>query len=320
MSWIDVCNGDADGLCALVQLRHDARRDGVLVTGLKRDVALVSRVTARAGDVVTVLDVSFDRNRDAVIALLDAGATVRYFDHHSARAVPTHPRLQAHIDEAAHTCTSVIVDRHLAGRHRTWAIAAAFGDNLEATALALSRESGLDDAATATLRRAGTAINYNAYGETPQDVLIEPAALFERMVRHRTALDFAAGDPIVDELDRRRDADLACARAQAPLEDVPGYRVVMLPDAPWSRRVLGPYANALSLEHPDKALAVLRPIAHGAYTVSVRAPRGSARSAVALCTHFATGGGRRGAAGVDRLEAAQLAPFLDAFRAWAGGS
>ena len=37
----------------------------------------------------------------------------------------------AHIDTDPAMCTSLIVDRHLGGKFRHWAIVAAFGDNLE---------------------------------------------------------------------------------------------------------------------------------------------------------------------------------------------
>ena len=57
MTHFDVFNGDADGICALTQLRNADPRDTRLVTGVKRDIELVARVEAVAGDVVTVLDV-----------------------------------------------------------------------------------------------------------------------------------------------------------------------------------------------------------------------------------------------------------------------
>ena len=46
MSYYDVFNGDADGLCSLHQLRLDEPRDSVLVTGAKRDIELLQRVVA----------------------------------------------------------------------------------------------------------------------------------------------------------------------------------------------------------------------------------------------------------------------------------
>src|SRR4030095_5049034 len=94
-------NGDADGLCALQQLRLSEKfEDVTLVTGPKRRTGLVAGIPAGEGDEITVLDVSFHSNRGAVLRLLAAGARVRYFDHHHAGQLPDHPRLEAHIDTA----------------------------------------------------------------------------------------------------------------------------------------------------------------------------------------------------------------------------
>src|SRR5919205_135109 len=126
-----VFNGDADGLCALQQLRLAAPRAAAgqetLVTGVKRDIALLDRVRSVAGDVCTVLDVSLDVNRAGLIALLQMGVSVRYFDHHLAGEIPAHPGLDAHIDLSPNVCTSLIVDRTLEGRFRRWAIVGAYG-------------------------------------------------------------------------------------------------------------------------------------------------------------------------------------------------
>src|SRR5450755_1583072 len=89
MRYIDVFNGDADGICALQQLRLADPVDSTLVTGLKRDIALLDPVRAGDGDLVTVLDVSLDRNRAALERLLEAGAVVHYFDHHFAGDTPS---------------------------------------------------------------------------------------------------------------------------------------------------------------------------------------------------------------------------------------
>lgn len=58
MAHYDVFNGDADGLCALQQLRLANPKSSQRVTGPKRDIALLERVNAKAGDSVTVLDIS----------------------------------------------------------------------------------------------------------------------------------------------------------------------------------------------------------------------------------------------------------------------
>jgi hypothetical protein len=84
-------NGDADGLCALQALRLVDPRDATLVTGIKRDIRLLQRVEAVAGDEVTALDISLDQNRGDLPRLLEAGASMRCFDHHHAGALLRHP-------------------------------------------------------------------------------------------------------------------------------------------------------------------------------------------------------------------------------------
>lgn len=43
MRFIDVFNGDADGICSLVQLRLAEPRESELVTGIKRDINLLKK-------------------------------------------------------------------------------------------------------------------------------------------------------------------------------------------------------------------------------------------------------------------------------------
>jgi len=82
--YIDVFNGDADGICALHQLRLANPVPSRLITGVKRDISLLKNVEVEPGDQVTVLDISLDKNRDDLIRLLEQGARVLYFDHHYA--------------------------------------------------------------------------------------------------------------------------------------------------------------------------------------------------------------------------------------------
>ncbi len=66
--YFDVFNGDADGICALHQLRLAEPRQAELITGPKRDLALLKRVTADAGDNVTVLDITVENRPDGATA------------------------------------------------------------------------------------------------------------------------------------------------------------------------------------------------------------------------------------------------------------
>ncbi|KDB07603.1 hypothetical protein LIG30_0311 [Burkholderia sp. lig30] len=310
-----VFNGDADGLCALQQLRLANGPHGTLVTGVKRDVRLLARVDAYAGDRVTVLDVSHDQNRDAVARLLRDGAAVRYFDHHFAGELPDDPGFDAHIDTAPEVCTSLLVNRHLGGRHARWAAVAAFGDELPGQGAALARAHGAREAEVATLAELGLYLNYNAYGECIDDLHFDPAALAEAMLPCVDPLDFARGSGVFAALrDGYRD-DMACARALRPLRDVPGATLIRMPDQAWARRASGMLANERVRGQPGSALAVLSPRASGGFVVSVRVPDGRALGADDFCRQFPTGGGRKRAAGINHLPAHAFDAFAARFEA-----
>lgn len=312
--YIDVCNGDADGLCAVVQWRLHQPQVARLITGLKRDIGLLERVQAAPGDQVLVCDVSMRRNLSPLLRLLDNGVSVHYFDHHQVEEIPVHPLLDAHIDLASGTCTSLLVDHHLAGGFRAWAVVGAFGDNLTRLAQGLAADMGLSFEDRERLRTLGEAINYNAYGDTEQDVQIAPARLYEIMVRYADPLVFLEREAIARELDVRRRGDLQQALALPPHFQNDCVRVYLLPDAPWSRRVSGSLANVLAETQSRHAHALLRATAAGDFVVSVRAPLCSPFGAAEFCRGFG-GDGRAAAGGIDHLPAAQLARFIEAFSA-----
>ena len=298
-------NGDADGLCALQQLHLAEQREAVLVTGPKRRTKLLAGVTAGEGDEVTVLDVSFHANRDAVLRLLEAGARVRYFDHHHAGALPDHPRLEAHIDTAPTLCTSVIVDGCLKGAHRAWAAVGAYGDNLAATGKALkdSRE----------LERLGILLNYNSYGETEADLFFPPAELHRRMGSYMHPEDFIREDPAYQVLANGYAEDMHRAANLKPIAAREHAAVYVLPHEAWARRVSGALANNLARSAPARAHAMLSPNSAGGMQVSVRAPLERPAGAAALCLEYETGGGREAAAGINHLPPEQIDSFTQRF-------
>lgn len=309
-TFYDVFNGDADGICALHQLRLDEPRASVLVTGVKRDISLLRCVDAHSGDTVTVLDISLARNVAALNELLARGATCRYFDHHYAGDIPAHPCLEAHIDTAPDVCTSLLVDRYLAGRSRAWAVVAAFGDNLAAAARAAAVPLNLEAVRLAQLQELGECINYNAYGDTIDDLHYTPADLYATLARYADPFEFIADEPVLDVLRAGRADDLYCASELTPAAATVSAAVYVLPDAAWSRRVNGTLGNELASAHPARAHAVLTTSSAG-YAVSVRAPVASPRGADELCRKFG-GGGRQGAAGIDVLPAGDFGRFVAA--------
>jgi hypothetical protein len=310
MTHYDAFNGDADGVCALLQLRLAAPVESLLVTGVKRDVALLHRVPAEAGDSVTALDISLAANVQALRQLLARGVTVQYFDHHYAGTVPRSPRFDAHIDTSPSLCTGILVDRHLGGRHRVWAVVAAYGDNLGAAARELALPLGLTAGQSAALQDLGESLTYNAYGDDEQDVIIHPADLYRVLLECGDPFRFMQTQPVYRRITDARRRDLDLARRSKPRVALERAKVYVLPDASWSRRVRGVFANELANAATIDALAVLTPNAAGGYTVSVRAPIARSDGADALCRQFATGGGRAAAAGIDHMPAEALPEFV----------
>ena len=293
------------------QLRLTEPRASVLVTGAKRDIALLERVAAQAGDEITVLDVSLERNAAALQQQLARGATCRYFDHHYPGPISTHPRLKTYIDTAPDICTSLLVDRFLDGRQRVWAVVAAFGDNLVEPARKAAAELNLSGQSLAQLQELGACINYNAYGDSVDDLYYHPADLYQTLMRYADPFAFICGEPVFDVLRNGRADDLYLASELQPAIDTARGGVYLLPDAAWSRRVNGTFSNQLAREHPGRAHAVLTG-RRGGYSVSVRAPAANPRGADALCRQFA-GGGRHAAAGIDMLAQSEVDRFVAAF-------
>ncbi len=314
MAFFDVFNGDADGLCALHQVRLHCPRDAVLVTGVKRAIALLKYVVATAGDSVTVLDVCADENRTALLYLLNAGVRVDYIDHHASQVLPNHPLLHATINADPAVCTAVLVDQQLGGRYRRWAIVAAYGDNLPNTARQLADSLRLPTRERHALRQLGNLLNYNAYGDSIDELIIHPAELYRRLHPHLDPLRFISNEPVLNTLAATLESDLRQALCMSPERIAPRGSMTCLPDAAWSRRVSGTLANHIALDEPAIAHAVLVPTTNNAWRVSVRAPMQSPYGADQLCRQFPSGGGRPAAAGIDALPATERLMFIEAFR------
>jgi hypothetical protein len=314
MDYIDVFNGDADGICALVQLRLAEPRLSQLVTGIKRDINLLAGVNATPDTQITVLDVSFEKNASDVIRLLEQGAHIDYIDHHQTGRLIEHHNLTTHIDLAANVCTSLIVDKLLKGKYRAWAITAAFGDNLLATAMALGIEYGFTDTEIATMKELGTLLNYNGYGANTADLFFHPAKLFEKLRPFETPFDFLAHDQeTYHVLAEGYEQDMQLANKAPIHHETKHTAMIQLPDEAWARRVSGVFSNDLANNYPDRAHAILTKQHDGSFLVSVRAPLNRKFGADELVSQFPTGGGRKAAAGINRLPTDMLGQFMTAF-------
>ncbi|MGV8989980.1 MAG: acetyltransferase [Thiobacillus sp.] len=315
MHFIDVFNGDADGICALHQLRLVDPVETELITGPKRDISLLGRAKAAAGDRVTVLDVALSKNRDALDQLLRAGAYVRYFDHHQPGDIPSHPHFEPHIDTDANTCTSLLVNQSLQGKQLVWAVTAAFGDNLADAARQAAAPLKLSDSQLAQLKSLGECLNYNGYGETLDDLFYDPADLYRQLRPFSNPFAFIAESPAYQTLKTGYQSDMIRAVAVNATETRAVGRIIMLPAEKWARRISGVLGNQLAVDSPAQAHAVLTAKPSGGYVVSVRAPLEVRAGADMLCSQFETGGGRKGAAGINHLPESDIDRFVTAFYA-----
>ncbi len=317
MRYFDVCNGDADGLIARHQFRLSfplPAENMTLITGTKRDISLLKHVpilTNVAFDAeISVFDVSFDQNADQVQVLLEAGATMRYFDHHRASKLQPHARLAAFIDTSASVCTSLIVDHHLGGTYRAWAICAAFGDNLGSAAERLAADAGFTREQTNRLRELGECLNYNAYGETVSDLCFAPSEIARRLAPYESPFEFVRNEDVLERLLVTYTADLQLARTILPAFASDVSATFILPDAPWARRISGTFANELVRRYPGRAHGVLSTLPNGGFLVSIRAPKLAPFRAHEIAVHFKSGGGRESAAGINELPAEDIEQFV----------
>jgi len=308
----DIFNGDADGICAIHQIRLNHPQESTLVTGVKRDTLLLKKVISVKNSVLTVLDISSHANRDSLLQLLKQGNTIHYYDHHLSGEIPESTLFHPHIDTNPEVCTSIIVDRFLKGDHRSWAIVASFGDNLHSSALKLADSLNLDAKEIEELREMGELINYNSYGETKEDLYFSPEFLYSAINPYYDPLEFFHSSGELVKLREGFLNDMELAEALLPVRDCTAGRIFIFPNEAWCRRVCGTFINKLAREEPYLAHSLLVERQDGTFQISVRAPLAKPYGAEKLCIKFA-GGGRAMAAGINDLVPEEVELFFEAF-------
>lgn len=310
----DVFNGDADGICALIQLRLDRPLASKLITGIKRDIQLLDKFDVSSGDHITVLDISLQKNSARVNEFLNRGAHIFYVDHHQPGDIPKHPHLKMLINTDSAVCTSLLVNQYLNGKYPLWAITAAFGDNLNHSAEQLAAALNLSQTELETLKNLGIYINYNGYGGSIDDLHFAPDKLYREMAGFQSPFDFIGNNhDIFAQLEQGYQEDMANAQRLVPEYQSDAVAVFILPDTAWARRVNGVFGNFLSNLHPTRAHAVITHNKDDDYQVGVRAPLSNKTGADELCSAFPTGGGRKAAAGINHLPGDRLNIFIKKF-------
>jgi hypothetical protein len=329
-------NGDADGIISQHLLHLEGIAPALRVTGLKRDLRLLQRVpetfTGTEGCDLYVCDINLGDNRDDLLRMLrNPTIRVTWYDHHEPGEVPRSSRFRSHIVTARGTCTALLVHADLAKKGTTldpswaarWASMAAFGDNVPESADALLAPLGLSAGEREALREAGELLNYNAYGESPEDVLFAPLEVAERMSAFRDPSAFLKDSGLIEPLRRQLQEDEREMVGLSPIDSLPGATLYTLPGEAWARRLGSTFANRVALAEPGRAVAILHPLHDGAYQVSIRAPRGPQKKgthdrkdavpAATLAREFPSGGGRALAAGINHLPAENVEAFTRRF-------
>ena len=313
MTNYDVFNGDTDGIFAWHQLRLAHPRDATIVTGVKRDVGLVSRVNAGDGDMVTVMDVSHAKNRKDVQRLLDSGAIVEYFDHHDPSELIAHPNITYHINTEPNISTGLIVNSHVKGKNCLWSIATAFGDNHMELATNMAKAEGLDAEQILLLKQIGLTVNYNSYGQTVDDLFYSPEEIAKAVKACGSDIfRFTEQSDIFSTLLENFSNDMSSAVCQEPYSISDNGVIYKLPNESWTHRVMGSFSNHLVSTNKDLACAIAVLNSDETYRISVRSSLNNPHGAGDLCKKFG-GGGREKAAGINNLPDSELEEFKEEF-------
>lgn len=307
MSYL-VFNGDADGICAAHQFYLSNQTGYQAITGVKRDISLLKKIENITGSRINVFDIAVEKNLPSLKKLLKANCRILWFDHHISPETPSYPNIEYHIKTDADVNTSLIVSRYLNEPLSRWAIVGLFGDNMNKTAIQLSKSIGLSDSRIQKLERVGKLLNYNAYGSSLDDLLFHPADILRIMKPYDEPFELLRRETLIDELDEGSQKDFRNIEQAEWLTP----NIVRLPNEKWARRVIGEFAYKLVRDEPDKDFAVLLSMGE-TYQVSIRIAANGNKNAGEFCLQFPTGGGREKAAGINVLPEAELAAFIDRF-------
>ena len=275
-------NGDADGICSMVQWGLVYGIEGQRVTGVKRDIELLERVNPNTDDEIIVMDISLARNHARAIELSSQGFEITWFDHHLA-GEPI-DAIRTHIDTSSDVCTARIVEKFL-GVDSDWAQVALHGDGLSVHSI------------KPEFKELGELLNYNGYGADLSDLHFHPDELLLLCLQAKTPQNFMDTQAFMT-LKNGFESDLSNAKNIEPSN---GY--YLLPNEAWARRVVGVMAHRIN-ESGDGPHVIA--IDKGeTLQVSIRGSEGIGE----LCKMFG-GGGRATAGGIDALPKSEITALM----------
>jgi len=275
-------NGDADGICSMVQWGLVYGIEGKRITGVKRDIELLERVSPNPDDEIIVMDISLARNHARAVELSSQGFDITWFDHHLA-GDPI-DAIATHIDTSSDVCTARIVEKFL-GVDSDWAQVALHGDGLSV------------HSSKPEFKELGELLNYNGYGADLSDLHFHPDELLLLCLQAKTPQNFMDTQAFMT-LKNGFESDLSNAKNIEPSN---GY--YLLPNEAWARRVVGVMAHRIN-ESGDGPHVIA--IDKGeTLQVSIRGTEGIGE----LCKMFG-GGGRATAGGIDALPKSEIAALM----------
>ena len=275
-------NGDADGICSMVQWGLVYGIEGKRITGVKRDIELLERVSPNPDDEIIVMDISLARNHARAVELSSQGYDITWFDHHLA-GDPI-DAIATHIDTSSDVCTARIVEKFL-GVDSDWAQVALHGDGLSV------------HSSKPEFKELGELLNYNGYGADLSDLHFHPDELLLLCLQAKTPQNFIDTQAFMT-LKNGFESDLSNAKNIEPSN---GY--YLLPNEAWARRVVGVMAHRIN-ESGDGPHVIA--IDKGeTLQVSIRGSEGIGE----LCKMFG-GGGRATAGGIDALPKSEIAALM----------
>ena len=275
-------NGDADGICSMVQWGLVYGIEGHRVTGVKRDIELLERVNPNPDDEIIVMDISLARNHARAVELSTQGFDITWFDHHLA-GEPI-DGITTNIDTSSDVCTARIVEKYL-GVDSDWAQVALHGDGLSV------------HSSKPEFKELGELLNYNGYGADLSDLHFHPDELLLLCLQAKTPQNFMDTQAFMT-LKNGFESDLSNA---INIEPRNGY--YLLPNESWARRVVGVMAHRIN-ESGDGPHVIA--IDKGeTLQVSIRGSEGIGE----LCKMFG-GGGRATAGGIDALPKSEITALM----------
>ena len=282
MRWF-AFNGDADGICSMIQWGLVHGIEGMKVTGVKRDIELLERVHPVYGDEIVVMDISLARNHVRATELCEKGFKITWFDHHLAGESIT--GLEANIDTSSNVCTAKIVESYLQVES-DWVQVALHGDGLS------------EHSSKPEYKELGELLNYNGYGADISDLHFHPEELLTHCLESNTPEQFMS-TPAFMKLQRGFAEDMSNAES---IENVDG--IYLLPNEAWARRVVGVMAHRINAQGSGPHVIAIDK--GDTLQVSMRGESGIGE----LCAIFG-GGGRATAGGIDALPKGEIPALMN---------